>query len=154
MNKSKQSTDKGKHSAEKPFLRISKCSAMVEVQIVTLKEVGSSPLCCIWFWFICRKMLRVRTENSRNVIVGKILCVRMENRRKISLKTIGLRNITSSSSELLGLIRSACQKSVPSPWYLSTASSCQAGGVFRQLFLQCRSRKCIMSLIDEDGERR
>ncbi len=45
---------------------------------------------------------------------------------------------TSSSSEFVGVTRSACRKSVPSPWYLSTASSCQPDAVFRQLFLQCK----------------
>ncbi len=53
------------------------------------------------------------------------------------------RNIPSSSSELVELTLSACRKSVTSPWYLSTASSGQAGGVFRQLFFTVYVLLCL-----------
>ncbi len=85
----------------------------------------------------------IHPSESWRKIVGKLRRVQTENGRKIPLSTLVHRNISSSSSEIVGLSRSACQKSVPSPWYLSTASSGKAGGVFRQLFLQWDLRnKC------------
>ena len=78
----------------------------------------------------CFSFVRKLTENCQKVD-GKL----SQNSAECQCP----RNIPSSLSELVGLTWSACRKSVTSPWYLSTASSGQAGGVFRQLFLavQC-----------------
>ncbi len=62
---------------------------------------------CYFWWFIRRKVDGKLSENS---FAGE-------------QKTIGkfrwFRNIPSSSSELVGLIRSSCQKSFPSPLQVS-----------------------------------
>ncbi len=99
------------------------------------------------WWHVWFSLVGKLTENCRKV-VGKL----SENSAECQCPW----NIPSSSSELVGLTWSACRKSVTSPWYLSTASSGQAGGVFRQLFLQsmnaprvCKLRKNCLTVIDQ-----
>jgi hypothetical protein len=85
---------------------------------------------CYFWWFIRWKVDGKLSENS---FAGK-------------QKTVGkfrwFRNIPSSSSDLVGLTRSSCRKKFSVPLTSESVTSGQAGGVFRQLFLQCTLTRC------------
>jgi hypothetical protein len=83
-------------------------------------------------------------ENGRQIPIRLLICrtfppCQSEKCSNIPTELYDHRNFPTLLPEFVGLIRYVCRKSVPSPWYFSTASSGLGVGISRQKFLQCRT---------------